>query len=44
MPGERGLARKQAQLRDGVALHAGILPALAPVAGRMGVALPDPLR
>ncbi|HQD85060.1 MAG TPA: Ldh family oxidoreductase, partial [Quisquiliibacterium sp.] len=44
LPGERGLALKRAQLRDGVALQAGILPGLAPLAERLGVALPDPLR
>ncbi len=43
MPGERGLARKRAQLRDGVALHAGIVPALAPLAQHAGVAMPIPL-
>jgi len=43
LPGERGLALKRAQLRDGVALQAGILPGLAPLAERLGVALPDPL-
>jgi hypothetical protein len=40
MPGERGLKRKAEQLRDGVALHEAILPALKPWAEKFGVALP----
>jgi LDH2 family malate/lactate/ureidoglycolate dehydrogenase len=36
LPGERGLARKRAQLADGVALHPSILPALRPWAERLG--------
>lgn len=43
LPGERGLARKHAQQRDGVALHPAIMPALAPHAQRAGVALPAAL-
>ena len=43
LPGERGLALKRAQLRDGVALHEDILPALAPWAERRKVELPVPL-
>lgn len=40
LPGERGLARKRAALRDGVELYAGILEALAPHAARLGVTPP----
>jgi LDH2 family malate/lactate/ureidoglycolate dehydrogenase len=40
MPWQRGLALKREQLRDGVALHADILPALAPWAEKLKVALP----
>lgn len=42
LPGERGLQRRAAQLRDGVRLHDSILPALAPWAEKLGVALPPP--
>jgi L-lactate dehydrogenase len=40
LPGERGfrLAREQAQ--QGIALHPGILPALAPWAEKYGVEMP----
>ncbi len=40
LPGEGGLRRRGAQLRDGVELYPGILTALAPWAQRYGVALP----
>lgn len=40
VPGERALARRAAQLRDGVELHPGIMTALAPWAKKLGVALP----
>lgn len=40
LPGERGLARKREQQSRGVALHAGILPGLAPWAKRFGIAPP----
>ena len=43
LPGERGLARKREQSRDGVALHPSILPALAPWAQRFGLPAPSPL-
>jgi L-lactate dehydrogenase len=43
LPGERGLARRREQLAHGVALHADVLPALAPWAEKLGVALPAPL-
>ena len=42
VPGERGLARKREQLDHGLALHGSILPALAPWADRLAVALPPP--
>ena len=40
LPGQMGLARRERQLREGVALEASILPALAPWAEKLGVALP----
>ena len=40
LPGERGLAKKRAQLESGLSLHAAIMPALAPWAQKLGVALP----
>ena len=40
LPGERGLARKAAQLAAGVELHATIMPALAPLASELKVPLP----
>lgn len=40
LPGEGALARRARQLRDGVALHGTILPALRPWAERFDVALP----
>jgi L-lactate dehydrogenase len=43
LPGERGLARRRQQLANGVALHPDILPALAPWADKLGVALPAAL-
>ncbi|MCU0868962.1 MAG: Ldh family oxidoreductase [Burkholderiales bacterium] len=43
LPGEAGLARKAAALRDGVTLHPLITPALAPWAQKFGVAPPAPL-
>lgn len=42
LPGHRGLARRRAQMADGVALHPSILPALAPWAQRFGLAMPAP--
>lgn len=41
LPGQRGLALKAAQLRDGVALHPSILPALAPWSTRFKLPLPE---
>jgi L-lactate dehydrogenase len=40
LPGEGALARRAHQLRDGVALHPTILPALRPWAERWGIAMP----
>ncbi len=40
LPGQQGLAHKERQLREGVALEASILPALAPWAQKFGVPLP----
>jgi LDH2 family malate/lactate/ureidoglycolate dehydrogenase len=43
MPGDRGLARKREQLRDGVDLQAAIAPALEACAQRYGLEFPAPL-
>jgi L-lactate dehydrogenase len=43
LPGENGLRRREAQLRDGLGLHPTILPALRPWADRLGLALPPAL-
>jgi LDH2 family malate/lactate/ureidoglycolate dehydrogenase len=43
MPGDRGLARKHDQLRDGVVLHPTIAPALSRCAERYGLAVPAPI-
>jgi LDH2 family malate/lactate/ureidoglycolate dehydrogenase len=40
LPGERAQARRREQLEHGVQLQADILPALAPWARRLGIALP----
>ena len=40
LPGEAALARRRRQIREGIELHAAILPSLAPWAERLGVALP----
>jgi len=40
LPGQNGLLRRERQLREGVALAPSILPALAPWAEKLGVALP----
>jgi LDH2 family malate/lactate/ureidoglycolate dehydrogenase len=42
-PGERGLALANDQGEQGVALYASILPALAPWAEKLGVAMPPAL-
>jgi LDH2 family malate/lactate/ureidoglycolate dehydrogenase len=41
LPGERALARKRAQLRDGVELVPGTIESLAACAERLGVVLPQ---
>jgi L-lactate dehydrogenase len=41
LPGEHGLARYGEQTRNGVALHATIMPALRPWAEKLGVPLPQ---
>jgi LDH2 family malate/lactate/ureidoglycolate dehydrogenase len=43
LPGERGLERKRQALVDGVALYAGIMPALAPWAEKLRVPAPKPI-
>jgi L-lactate dehydrogenase len=43
LPGERGLRVAREQAASGIALHASILPALAPWAERYGVAMPRPV-
>jgi LDH2 family malate/lactate/ureidoglycolate dehydrogenase len=43
LPGERALNRKREQLAQGVALHPGILAALAPWSTKLHVAMPNPL-
>lgn len=40
LPGEAGLRRREVQLAGGVELHESVMPALAPWADRLGVALP----
>lgn len=43
MPGDGAMKRKQAALKDGVALYPGIMDALAPWGEKLGVAPPKPL-
>jgi L-lactate dehydrogenase len=43
LPGESGLRRREAQLRDGVELHPDTAPALRPWAEKLGIPLPAPL-
>ena len=43
LPGERALRRREEQLRDGIGLHASIMPALAPWADKLRIAMPAPL-
>jgi Malate/L-lactate dehydrogenases len=42
LPGEGALARRRLQIREGIALHEGIVPALTPWAERFGVAMVTP--
>lgn len=44
VPGEAGLLRRETQIRAGVDLHPGIIPALRPWADRLAVPLPAPIR
>lgn len=44
LPGERGLQLAARQRQDGVALYSSIMPALAPWARKLGVAMPQPRR
>jgi LDH2 family malate/lactate/ureidoglycolate dehydrogenase len=44
LPGENGLRRREAQLRDGIELHPDVVPALRPWATKLGIALPEPLQ
>jgi L-lactate dehydrogenase len=41
LPGEKGLALSEEQRHTGVALHPSIMPALAPWAEKLGVAMPE---
>ncbi|WP_170110333.1 Ldh family oxidoreductase [Flavilitoribacter nigricans] len=43
MPGQRGLQLRAEQLRSGVELYSGILPAIAPYAGKYGLEMPLPV-
>ena len=43
LPGEAGMRRYREQTANGVALYPAIMPALAPWAGKLGVALPAPV-
>jgi L-lactate dehydrogenase len=43
LPGELGLLRRESQLRNGVELHASIMPAIGPRARKLGVAPPGPI-
>lgn len=43
LPGEAALTRRRRQLREGVTLYAGTMPALRPWAERFGVGFPAPL-
>jgi L-lactate dehydrogenase len=43
VPGEAALARRRRQIQEGVELHPGILPSLAPWAARFNIPLPPPL-
>jgi L-lactate dehydrogenase len=43
LPGERGLRRREEQLRDGLTLYPGIMAALAPWGEKLGVEAPKPI-
>jgi L-lactate dehydrogenase len=44
LPGERAMARRAEAMAQGVPLHPGIPPALAALAAKVGVAMPDQLQ
>jgi LDH2 family malate/lactate/ureidoglycolate dehydrogenase len=43
LPGQQGLARKRRALAEGLRLYPGIMAALRPLAGQLGVAAPHPI-
>lgn len=43
LPGESGLRRREKQLREGVELYPGIMPALAPWGEKLGINAPEAL-
>jgi LDH2 family malate/lactate/ureidoglycolate dehydrogenase len=43
MPGERGIKKRDEQLKSGVALHEDIMPSLKRWADKLSVTLPEPL-
>lgn len=43
LPGEKGLKHRDQALKEGVALAAGIMEALKPIAAKAGVTLPEPI-
>lgn len=43
VPGHQGFRKRAAQLRDGIALHEAIMPALVPWSERFSVNLPNPV-
>lgn len=43
MPGDRGMARRATQLREGVSLHPAIVPGLLPLAAQYGLVFPAAL-
>ena len=43
LPGQLGLARKRRALDEGLRLYPGIMAALHPLAGQLGVASPHPI-
>jgi L-lactate dehydrogenase len=44
LPGASGLRRREAQLAHGLELYPSIMPALVPWAGKLAVALPEPIQ
>jgi LDH2 family malate/lactate/ureidoglycolate dehydrogenase len=43
LPGERGLKRLEAQLREGVAIKPAVVTALSSIGAKLGVSRPKPL-